>query len=396
MAATWRRPWFKLLALALCSLKSLIRGVKNLRFTFNKSHCWITPAGLRIRVSQTATVVEQPANTPHLTELSEFTAAPRHDSVKQLIENIASPQFDLESLIKVMAREKQPRAQALETPGDSEASTATQSPARVKKVKQVVAKKPKVEYDNDYIELQYDTKRQPFRHVEENECSIPNFANVWNAIVDMRKDENAPVDTMGAHCCADESADKATYEYQTLIACMLSSQTKDAVTAAAMDALKERGLNVESVAKMPEEELDSLISKVGFHKTKAKHIKQATDIIIEKYNGRVPDTIQELVSLPGVGPKMANLVMQLAFKRINGIAVDLHVHRIANRLGWVKTKTPEETRIKLQSLLPQKLWAEINHLLVGFGQTICVAAGPGCATCAANTWCPTGRANLAK
>eukprot|EP00371_Babesia_bovis_P000317 XP_001608964.1 base excision DNA repair protein, HhH-GPD family domain containing protein [Babesia bovis T2Bo] len=201
---------------------------------------------------------------------------------------------------------------------------------------------------------------------------------------------------MGAHCCADATQSERIYQYQTLIACMLSSQTKDAVTAAAMDALKQRGLTPENISKMPEDELDSLISKVGFHKTKAKHIKQATEMILNKFGGKVPDNIEDLVTLPGVGPKMGNLVLQIGFKRINGIAVDLHVHRIANRLQWVKTKTPEETRIKLQELIPKRLWAEVNHLLVGFGQTVCVAAGPGCGTCGANTWCPVGKANLAK
>ncbi|GIX64024.1 endonuclease III [Babesia caballi] len=352
---------------------------------------WITPDGVRIRVTQTATVTEDSMEKRRLTELSEVTAGT--SSVKQHFEDLLDAKVEIEALVNAKAKGAKAKARSLPSPAEAEPAApndATVSPKRS------ASKKAKIAYDDNYIELDYDTKYQPFRHVGNNECSIPNFANVWNAIVDMRQSKDAPVDSMGAHCCADEREDKATYEYQTLIACMLSSQTKDAVTAAAMDALKQRGLNVENVANMPEEELDSLISKVGFHKTKAKHIKAATDLIMKDFKGRVPDTIEGLVSLPGVGPKMANLVMQLAFKRINGIAVDLHVHRIANRLGWVKTKTPEDTRLKLQSLLPQKLWAEINHLLVGFGQTICVAAGPGCASCAANTWCPTGRANLAK
>lgn len=136
---------------------------------------------------------------------------------------------------------------------------------------------------------------------------------------------------MGAHCCADEGAESDIYNYQTLIACMLSSQTKDTVIAATMESLKARGLNISTISKMSDDELDSLISRVGFHKTKVKHIKQATDIILRDFNGKVPDTMAQLTSLPGVGPKMANLVLQLAFKKICGIAVDVHVHRISNR-----------------------------------------------------------------
>ncbi|KAK1940287.1 base excision DNA repair protein, HhH-GPD family domain containing protein [Babesia divergens] len=395
MVMSLRRSWLKVVALALCSLKSFLRGVRSLRYTINRSQCWITPGGIRIRLSQSVSVAEDLMEKRQLTELPE--ASLEVPSAKKHFENLLDAKVDLESIVKSKTRAVNSgaaRSLPLENTAASRAAP-TQSPSKQQAIPKS-SKKAKVVYDDDYIDLTYDTKKAPFRHVEPNECSIPNFANVWNAIVDMRQKKEAPVDTMGAHCLADENADPATYEYQTLIACMLSSQTKDAVTAGAMQALKNNGLTMENISKMPEEELDSLISKVGFHKTKAKHIKEATEIILEKFNGRVPNSLSALVSLPGVGPKMANLVLQLAFKRINGIAVDLHVHRIANRLGWVKTNTPEETRIKLQSLIPQKLWAEVNHLLVGFGQTICVAAGPGCATCAANTWCPTGRANLAK
>ncbi|KAK1443060.1 endonuclease III-like protein 1 [Babesia gibsoni] len=394
MLRSWIRSWLKLVALGFCSFKSLLRSVRSLRYTLNRSHCWITPAGVNIRLSQSITVAEDSMDKRRLSEISEVVNG--IPSVKQHLDGLLDAKISLEPFI----RDRKSRAASktsVAVPKDVVSKEdGGEAHAGTEKSAAKVSKKAKIEYDDDYIDLTYDTKRSPFRHVGPDECSIPNFANVWNAIVDMRQKKDAPVDSMGAHCLADEDEDPATYEYQTLIAVMLSSQTKDPVTAAAMEALKEEGLNIENISNMTEDELDSLISKVGFHRTKAKHIKEATEIILKDFNGRVPNTLQGLVSLPGVGPKMANLVMQLAFKKINGIAVDLHVHRIANRLGWVKTKTPEETRIKLQSLLPKKLWAEINHLLVGFGQTICVAAGPGCATCAANTWCPTGRANLRK
>ncbi|UKJ89112.2 endonuclease III [Theileria orientalis] len=230
-----------------------------------------------------------------------------------------------------------------------------------------------------------------FRLVEEEVCKIPNFTKVWNGIANKRNKELAPVDQYGSHCLAEQGKD---FEFQTVVACMLSSQTKDEVTASCMENLKKRGLTLENIVKMDVSELDSLISKVGFHSTKAKNIKKVAEILKEKYGGKVPSNKKDLESLPGIGPKMANLIQQIAFNIVDGIAVDLHVHRITNRLGWVKTKTPEETRVKLEELLPKSLWSEVNPLLVGFGQTFCTAAGPGCPTCPVNKWCPTGISNL--
>ncbi|EKX72474.1 endonuclease III family member protein [Theileria equi strain WA] len=336
---------------------------------------------LNILYSESKAVSDQPASTQDLEVLEDSATVNSSEDIfpEQILESFPkSAQEHLENLLnfKVNLESMVPgkRRKTAVEPQKTEAKST--KPAR-----------------RTPFKLEYDTKTEPFRHVEEGECKIPNFANVWNAIVDMRQKKDAPVDTMGAHCLAD-SPDPATYEFQTLVACMLSSQTKDQVTAQTMDVLKKRGLTLDSIMEISEEELDTLISRVGFHNTKAKNIKKTATIIHEKFGGRVPDTMEELVSLPGVGPKMANLVIQLAFKRIDGISVDLHVHRISNRLGWVKTKTPDETRLQLQELIPQKLWAEVNHLLVGFGQTICTAAGPGCATCGANKWCPTGIANL--
>ena len=127
--------------------------------------------------------------------------------------------------------------------------------------------------------------------------------------------------------------------------------------------------------------LNAFINKVGFHNLKTKYIKQTAEILRDKWNSDIPDTIQGLVSLPGVGPKMAYLTLSAAWGRDEGIGVDVHVHRITNLWGWHKTQQPEQTRAALESWLPRDKWHDINNLLVGFGQTICLPVGRKCGDC---------------
>jgi len=127
--------------------------------------------------------------------------------------------------------------------------------------------------------------------------------------------------------------------------------------------------------------LNNMIWAVGFHNNKTRYIKAAAEILRDQYEGDIPDTIEGLMSLPGVGPKMAYLCMSTAWKRDEGIGVDVHVHRITNLWGWQKSKNPEETRLALQSWLPREKWHEINWLLVGLGQTICLPVGRKCGEC---------------
>lgn len=138
---------------------------------------------------------------------------------------------------------------------------------------------------------------------------------------------------------------------------------------------------MESVLAIEPAALNAFISKVGFHNLKTKYIKQAAEIIRDKWNSDIPDTIAGLTSLPGVGPKMAYLCMSAAWGRDEGIGVDVHVHRITNLWGWHKTKQPEETRAQLESWLPKERWHDINAMLVGFGQTICLPVGRRCGEC---------------
>ena len=173
--------------------------------------------------------------------------------------------------------------------------------------------------------------------------------------------------------------------FQTLIALMLSSQTKDTTNAIAMRRLQTElpspGLTLENILVVEPAKLNEMIFVVGFHNNKTKYIKATALILRDQYGGDIPDTIEGLMSLPGVGPKMAYLCLSAAWGRTEGIGVDVHVHRITNLWGWHKTKGPEETRAALEAWLPKERWHEINHLLVGFGQTICLPVGRKCGEC---------------
>ena len=219
--------------------------------------------------------------------------------------------------------------------------------------------------------------------------------NGWKAVYDAIKEERgrveAPVDIEGAEQLAEQSTSQETSHFQTLVGLMLSSQTKDPVTAAAMGRLKDHGLSVQSMREIKEGKLAELIYPVSFYRMKAKHIKKTAEMLQEKHDGAVPDSIDELLELPGVGPKMGYLCLNICFHKIDGIAVDTHVHRICNRLGWVQSKKPEETRMQLQGWLPKEHWGEVNITLVGWGQTVCKPVKPQCENCPVKDECPTGR-----
>ncbi|XP_042778769.1 endonuclease III-like protein 1 isoform X3 [Neofelis nebulosa] len=209
----------------------------------------------------------------------------------------------------------------------------------------------------------------------------------------MRSGKDAPVDWLGVEHCYDSDAPPKVRRYQVLLSLMLSSQTKDQVTAGAMQRLRARGLTVDSILQTDDSTLGTLIYPVGFWRSKVKYIKQTSAILQQRYGGDIPDSVAELVALPGVGPKMAHLAMAVAWGTVSGIAVDTHVHRIANRLGWTKTATnsPEKTRAALEEWLPRELWGEINGLLVGFGQQTCLPVHPRCQGCLNRTLCPAAR-----
>lgn len=206
----------------------------------------------------------------------------------------------------------------------------------------------------------------------------------------MRCERNAPVDVMGCEQICDKSAAPEVYRYQVLVSLMLSSQTRDHVTAAAMSKLQKHGCTVDGILETSGEVLGQLIYPVGFWKTKVQYIKKTTKILKENFNGDIPNNVKELCSLPGVGPKMAHLAMSCAWGIVTGIATDTHVHRIANRLGWVKTSSAEQTRKALEDFLPREYWRNINILLVGFGQQVCLPVSPDCLHCLNRPMCLSG------
>ena len=184
---------------------------------------------------------------------------------------------------------------------------------------------------------------------------------------------------------AEAEADNA---FQILIATLLSARTQDATTAAASARLFARARTPQSMAKLPVRDIERLIYPVSFYRNKAEHVRACCEMLVTRFGSRVPDTLEELVMLPGVGRKTANLVLILAFKSRQNICVDTHVHRIANRLGWVNTKTPEDTEQALYRATEQRWWASLNLYLVTWGQNVCRPVHPRCRDCAIAADCP--------
>ncbi len=174
--------------------------------------------------------------------------------------------------------------------------------------------------------------------------------------------------------------------YLVLIACILSLRTNDKTTYPATLRMLELGKTPAEFAKCDEKELEKAIYPVGFYANKAKQIVQLSKEIVEKYNGKVPETIEKLTEFNGVGRKTANLVVARGFNK-PAICVDVHVHRIFNRMGYVKTKNPEETEFALREKLPVKHWIDINTLIVTHGQNVCKPQKPNCEACPIKEYC---------
>lgn len=174
--------------------------------------------------------------------------------------------------------------------------------------------------------------------------------------------------------------------YKILISTMLSLRTKDSTTRDASMRLFEKAGNPKDMLKLSEEEIAKLIYPVGFYRVKAKNILEVSKTIIDDYNGKVPDEIDELLKLRGVGRKVANLVITEAFDKY-GICVDTHVHRISNRFGYVSTKKPEQTEFALRKKLPKKYWRVYNDTLVIYGQNLCKPINPLCNQCSVSKYC---------
>ena len=174
--------------------------------------------------------------------------------------------------------------------------------------------------------------------------------------------------------------------FRILISCLLSLRTQDKNTEKASRRLFEVADTPKQIVALPIKRLEKLIFSSGHYKKKAKVLKHVSKIILEKFKGKVPDTKEELLSIKGIGPKTANIVLAFAFGK-NVLPIDTHCHRIPNRLGWVKTKSPEQTEKELEKILPLKYWNEFNAIFVQFGQTICKPISPFCSQCPVNKYC---------
>ncbi|ABQ46573.1 MULTISPECIES: endonuclease III [Thermotoga] len=179
---------------------------------------------------------------------------------------------------------------------------------------------------------------------------------------------------------------KETDPFRVLISTVLSQRTRDENTEKASKKLFEVYRTPQELAKAKPEDLYNLIKESGMYRQKAARIVEISRILVERYGGRVPDSLEELLKLPGVGRKTANIVLWVGFRK-PALAVDTHVHRISNRLGWVKTRTPEETEEALKKLLPEDLWGPINGSMVEFGRRICKPQNPLCEECFLKNHC---------
>ncbi len=181
-----------------------------------------------------------------------------------------------------------------------------------------------------------------------------------------------------------ERISRARDPFRVLMACLLSLRTKDETTHEAARKLFQVADTPEGILQLSSHRIEKLIYPVGFYRTKARRLREISREILKRFGGRVPDQLDDLLSLNGVGRKTANLVLSVGHNR-PGICVDVHVHRITNRWGYVRTKNPTETEMKLREILPRRHWKKINHQLVTFGQTVCRPVSPRCSSC------PVGR-----
>jgi len=184
------------------------------------------------------------------------------------------------------------------------------------------------------------------------------------------------------------SEDTREDPFQVLISTMLSAQTRDEVTHVASTRLFKVARTPKSMAALPVMKIQRLIYPVSFYRVKARHVKDASNQILDRFGGRVPDTMEQLLTLPGVGRKTANLVLILSHASRLNICVDTHVHRISNRLGWVRTKTPDQTEQALYRAVPKRHWPTVNLYLVTWGQNVCRPVYPRCRVCVISDACP--------
>lgn len=205
-----------------------------------------------------------------------------------------------------------------------------------------------------------------------------NLCNILDILEKWKVEANRPV----VECVKEEYNDP----FYIIVATILSLRTRDETTRKAFENLRKKIKDVHQLREIGVKELEKLIYPVGFYKNKAKTLKEIANVLIEKFNGKVPSDMEKLLSIKGVGRKTANLVLIEGFDK-EGICVDTHVHRILNLWGYVKTKSPDETEMVLREKLPKKYWKRINAILVTFGQNICKPVSLKCNICPVYEYC---------
>jgi len=198
----------------------------------------------------------------------------------------------------------------------------------------------------------------------------------------------------GKHNKPTVRSTEKTTPFRTLISCLLSLRTQDKNTRRASENLFKVADTPEKIIKIPQKRLEKLIYSSGYYRNKARTIKHVSNVILKEYDGKVPKDFDRLLKIKGIGRKTANIVMSYGFGLSNYIAIDTHCHRIPNRIGWVKTKTPEQTEYEIKRILPKKYWYEFNTLFVLFGQNICKPINPLCYECPIEKYCKYPYKNL--
>ena len=193
-----------------------------------------------------------------------------------------------------------------------------------------------------------------------------------------------PLPTVADLATREAGPDKA---FRVLVSTMISLRTRDAVTNVAGRRLFSLATTPQQLAALPEERIARAIYPAGFYRTKARSLRSAARLLVDRFHGNVPASLEQLLQLPGVGRKTANLVVTLGFD-LPGICVDTHVHRICNRLGWVATRDADRTELSLRAALPRRYWIPLNGWLVAFGQRVCTPRRPRCEQCPIASLCP--------
>lgn len=262
------------------------------------------------------------------------------------------------------------------------------------------------------------TLRDPVVHADDDEEEPHDRRLVLlTRLFKARETMTTPIDEYGTQACvAPHAKVERNKRFHILVAALLSSQTKDQFTHAAMCRLHEKlkspadsgnsdseGLTIAKVRNTSEDTLDALINPVGFHRKKAQQLKQIAKTLDDEFSGDVPQSYAELTKLPGIGPKIARVILLLAWSQVDGLIVDTHVHRLAQRLGWTSNgipgslsksgpediTTPEDTRKALEGWIPREHWGKFSLAVVGFGQNVCTAVNPRCVSCPLADLCPS-------